>query len=266
MFGEALFSSPEWIPFAASVVAAEAAADAGHEPWALTIHKAIPAVEESLRNLARRQEAALAQIMDETADLRARLRTMAQAQQEQAARQFTVTTTVSPGNGAATVAVSKTPPSSASCTAPAPASVHGQGQGLEAPGQGPTTPPTPVTMLAQRAIVPSYKLNRDVHTIPALWKLWTVGIGGAPSIEDLDRRYGPAWRQTQAERQYYSMRKTLIDEIKERTLRAGDGDSGRVVRDMETKRLAIHPPPSLDKVIKALRATKKARAADSYSL
>jgi hypothetical protein len=90
--------------------------------------------------------------------------------------------------------------------------------------------------------------------------------GGAPSVEDLDRRYGAAWRQTQAERQYYSMRKTLIDEIKERTLRAGDGDPGRVVRAIEESRLPVHPPPSIDKVIKTLRAAKKARAADSYSL
>jgi hypothetical protein len=62
------------------------------------------------------------------------------------------------------------------------------------------------------------------------------------------------------------MRKTLIDEIKERTLRAGDGDPGRVVRAIEESRLPVHPPPSIDKVIKTLRAAKKARAADSYSL
>jgi hypothetical protein len=62
------------------------------------------------------------------------------------------------------------------------------------------------------------------------------------------------------------MRKTLIDEIKERTLRAGDRDLGHVVRAMEERRLAVHPPLSIDKVIKTLRAAKKARAADSYSL
>jgi hypothetical protein len=57
------------------------------------------------------------------------------------------------------------------------------------------------------------------------------------------------------------MRKTLIDEIKERTLRAGDGDSARVVRDMEEKRVLTKPPLSIDKVIKTLKAARKAREA-----
>ena len=178
--------------------------------------------------------------MGETADLRTRLQTITQAQQEQAARQFTVTTTVSPGNGAATTVVSTTPPLSASFTASA--SIPSLGQGPRAPilqGQGLTTPPTPITTLLQPEVTPSYKLNRDVHTIPALWRLWTVGIGGAPSVEELDQRYGSAWRQTPSERQYYSMRKTLIDEIKERTLKDGDGDPGRVVRAMEESRLSV---------------------------
>jgi hypothetical protein len=155
-------------------------------------------------------------------------------------------------NRAATVVVSKTPPLRASPPTSGPS-------GLPIPlGRGPTTPPTPLTALVRKDTVPAYKLNREIHTIPALWRLWTVGVGGALSVEELDRRHSSGWRQTPSERQYYSMRKTLIDEIKERVRMAGDSDSGRVVREMEEKRTSTKPSLSLDKVIKALKAAKKA--------
>ena len=86
-------------------------------------------------------------------------------------------------------------------------------------------------------------------------------MGGALSVDALDQQYGSEWTQTPAERQYYSMRKTLIDEIKFRVLKAGDGDSGHVVRNMEEKRLATKPPLSIDKVIQNLMAAKKTQKA-----
>ena len=57
------------------------------------------------------------------------------------------------------------------------------------------------------------------------------------------------------------MRKTLIDEIKRRTEKAGDGDFAQVVTEMEASRTSSHPPASIDKVIKALKAGIKARKA-----
>ena len=43
LFSDALFSGPDLAPFGASVVAAETAGGARHEPWALLIQKAVPA-------------------------------------------------------------------------------------------------------------------------------------------------------------------------------------------------------------------------------
>ena len=216
----------------------------------------MPAIEESLRNVVGRQELAFGKLLSETSSIKVMLEKVLLTQEEQALQEFTVTTTVSPMTRAAVVVVSKTPPlrHSPSTSDPPPKAPIRLGGAV-------TTPPTPLTSLVRRDSVPAYKLNREAQTIPALWKLWTVGIGGAPSVEELDRQYGSGWRQTSSERQYYSMRKTLIDEIKERTLRAGDGDSARVVRDMEEKRLSTKPPLSIDKVIKTLKATRKARGA-----
>ena len=81
-----------------------------------------------------------------------------------------------------------------------------------------------------------------------------MGLRGMPSVEALDAQWGSRWRQHSAERQYYSMRKVLIDEIKARTVKAG-GDWARVVEEMEGKRVIAKA--SLDKVIKALKAGRK---------
>jgi hypothetical protein len=75
----------------------------------------------------------------------------------------------------------------------------------------------PVTTLAQAVEVPRYRMSRAVQTIPELWREWTVGLQGQPSIERLDELHGPSWRSGPAaasERQFYSRRKTLITEIR----------------------------------------------------
>ena len=62
-------------------------------------------------------------------------------------------------------------------------------------------PPPPVSLGGQlppassvvsvESYVPSYRLSREVYTIPDLWREWTVGLAvGLPSIDELDRRWG----------------------------------------------------------------------------
>lgn len=169
---------------------------------------------------------AFSKVLNEASAIKAMLEKVLKAQQEQALQEFTVTTTttVSPTNMASVVVMSKTPPlSSSDAISPTltPTML------IRAPmplGGGHTMPPTPVRALVHKDVIPTYRLNREIHTIPELWRLWTEGIGGAPSVKELDRQYGSGWRQTTSERQYYSMRKTLIDEIKRRTKEACDGD------------------------------------------
>lgn len=73
------FSSLDWAPFAASVVAAEFDASLGHEPWALLIQKAMPAIAESVRNVAGRQEAASSTILSEISSIKAVLERLVKA-------------------------------------------------------------------------------------------------------------------------------------------------------------------------------------------
>ncbi len=111
IFRDALFSSTKWAPFAASVVAAEFDVSVGHERWALLVQKAMPAIEESLRNIVGRRYAAFSKVLSETSNTKAMLENVIRTQEEQARQEFTVTTTttVSPTKTASVVVVSKTP-------------------------------------------------------------------------------------------------------------------------------------------------------------
>lgn len=105
---------------------------------------------------------------------------------------------------------------------------------------------------AATAQLPSYKLSREVRTIPDLWREWTIGLAGLPSVEELDRRYGSKWRP-RGEAQYYSTRKRIIDEIRKRAGRAGD--PALAVAQMEAERLTAKV--SLDKIQKLLTRAAK---------
>ncbi|KAI9235726.1 MAG: transcriptional activator of glycolytic enzymes-domain-containing protein, partial [Podila humilis] len=57
-------------------------------------------------------------------------------------------------------------------------------------------------------------MNRQVNTVPELWKEWTVGLGpGNPSIRQLEAQYGPSWRTTSSAANFFSRRLRIINEI-----------------------------------------------------
>ena len=117
---------------------------------------------------------------------------------------------------------------------------------------GEQLPPAPPVVSAE-SYVPSYRLSREVYTIPDLWREWTVGLAvGLPSVDHLDRRWNSRWRSPK-ERQYYSTRKVIIDEVRRRAAIYGEAQA---VARMEEERLVAKA--SLDKVSKMLRAAKKA--------
>ena len=89
-------------------------------------------------------------------------------------------------------------------------------------------------MVSVESYVPSYRLSQEVYTIPDLWLEWTVGLAvGLPSIDELDHRWGTRWRSPE-ERQYYSKRKVIVDEVWRRT--ASYGEAQAVTR-MEEEQL-----------------------------
>ena len=41
---------------------------------------------------------------------------------------------------------------------------------------------------------PKYRMSRAVKTVKDLWREWTVGFRGGPSVTALDNRWGSRWR------------------------------------------------------------------------
>ncbi|KAF1977905.1 hypothetical protein BU23DRAFT_451792, partial [Bimuria novae-zelandiae CBS 107.79] len=83
--------------------------------------------------------------------------------------------------------------------------------------RSPSPSPLPVALELAPAPEPAprYRLCRAVRTVEDLWREWTEGLQGQPSIAELDRRWGNRWRAgRQSELQWYSLRLEVIKEIR----------------------------------------------------
>lgn len=242
----------EYKAFATSVLAA--ADTTRHEdPHLVAIEKAIPSVNEYLRSMTSVIQTGQAAYAASLADVTAELSQLKERMNDFLAGSFSLTFTpgrsrmLPQGFDSAGLPRQRTPPSPLDLCQPVV-------------DLGGPLPPSATVMQQQQhtavAFVPSYKLSRQVDTIPGLWREWTVGLGGLPSVTELDATYGSRWRLP-SERQYYSMRKVLIDEI---VARAGGINNAAAleaaVAGMEEERLRGRA--SLDKVIKIIKEARKA--------
>jgi len=68
-------------------------------------------------------------------------------------------------------------------------------------------------------------------------------------VEEMDRAHGTAWRKKSSLKQFYSLRKTIIEEVKRR---AGAGSERRAVEDLDRERV-MEGNKSLDWLAKEIR-------------
>lgn len=61
---------------------------------------------------------------------------------------------------------------------------------------------------------PSYRFANN-RTVSDLWREWTIGLCGNPSIQALEERWGHKWRKEQSQRAFFSRRKFIIDNIRD---------------------------------------------------
>ena len=79
--------------------------------------------------------------------------------------------------------------------------------------QGP--PPQQPPLLLEPQEPPRHSMCRSVGTVEALWREWTVGLRGQPSVGALDSRWGSRWRSGRPkEQQWYSLRLEVVREIR----------------------------------------------------
>jgi hypothetical protein len=121
--------------------------------------------------------------------------------------------------------------------------------------------PSPPIQVQERELEllepPKHRMCRAVRTVEALWREWTVGLQGHPSIEVLDRKWGNHWRAgRQSELQWYSLRLEVIREIRRLAQAQGTGEDAAMWQVSLQQQQARC---SLDQFCKLLRASRKAR-------
>ena len=103
---------------------------------------------------------------------------------------------------------------------------------------------------------PIYRMCRAVKSVRALWREWTEGLGGNPSVAALDSKWGSRWRAgRQNELQWYSLRLEVIKEIK-RVAQAQRVSEEAAMRQVNLQQEQMQC--SLDQLCKRLRAGRKA--------
>jgi Centromere DNA-binding protein complex CBF3 subunit, domain 2/Transcriptional activator of glycolytic enzymes len=103
---------------------------------------------------------------------------------------------------------------------------------------------------------PAYRMCRAVKSVRALWREWTEGLRGNPSVAALDSKWGSRWRAgRQNELQWYSLRLEVIKEIK-RVAQAQRVSEEAAMWQVNQQQERMQC--SLDQLCKRLRAGRKA--------
>ena len=68
---------------------------------------------------------------------------------------------------------------------------------------------------------PVEPLRESVASMEALLREWFEGVGGSPSVQELEERFGSRWRYTSAIRQRFYVRRKLVRWVEARAAAAG---------------------------------------------
>lgn len=230
IFKHPVFHQSEWVAFADAL---RTATEQAQEPEELTIQKVVPVIADRLVNL---QTSTLQQHELTRGDIRSeiipRLNVLqAQwddmrergfvAEHEHSTRTHTTTTLrLAPSFGSpSTAAATATEDSIPIVVAGPSGSSAGRSSSAASPSQSTAVtaalPNTSSGNIASDA-VPKFELSRSTVTVTQLWREWSQGLEGNPSVMTMDERYGTRWRTLQRDRQFYSLRKEIIQEIRVR--------------------------------------------------
>ncbi|CAD6897721.1 unnamed protein product [Tilletia laevis] len=97
-----------------------------------------------------------------------------------------------------------------------------------------------------------FEQDRTISSCVDLWREYKEGIGGAPSVEDMDKKWNARWRRLDKDRVHYKRRMIIINRIKA-VIASEKVSAERAVFLVERARLALSTPRSLDKLSKMLR-------------
>jgi hypothetical protein len=256
LFRDALFASPEYASFTTAVLAA--ADTLQHEdPHLVAIAKAIPSISERLRSITDVIQTGQASHATGLAKVNSSLNELTTKLEDFLTGSFSLTFT--PGRSRILPQGYDPVGQPRRHTPPSPLDPN-QRQRQPVVDLGGPPPVAPIALERQEPapanVAPSYRLSRQVVTVPDLWREWTIGLGGLPSVAALDAAYGSRWRSP-SERQYYSMRKVIIDEILAMAGNSLDNQEAieAAIEALEQQRVKARA--SLDKLIKVIKENRK---------
>jgi hypothetical protein len=227
LWGLALFKDPTWPSFAERVRAAEAVQE---DPAHVAIRGVVPIVADAMSAVGNRLAVGQDRLLRATlttpavtADLVADL--VRQALQDQTAELTAVLSAAAPRRSRVLVVV---PPEDVKDGV------------LEADGLQQTAAPVAAVAAAVVAApsgaldagdetrsaacpegCPVEPLRESVASMEALLREWFEGLGGSPSVQELEERFGNRWRYTAALRQRFYVRRKLVRWVEARAAAAG---------------------------------------------
>jgi hypothetical protein len=277
VFRDPVFWSPQFNAFAAKVRAA--AQESFEDDRGTAIEKVIPEVSEKLRSLTAHQlavekavERRHSEMLQEVKMLKAQIADLCQME-------YQVVTTFTPGGrlhrteqfarrqGYEASPLPPEPPrrrpltpdagppltSVSSLEAPATTTTTAAATATVAGVSSPAVLGAPAMTLARQG-PPQIRFPRTLRTVWDLYHLWRRGFAMMPSIDELERQWGSQWR-LRNERQLFSMRKVVVDEVV-RLAGARGCPEEDAVRELEKQRVE-GGNLSLDALAKRLRAARK---------
>ncbi|KAG1026790.1 hypothetical protein G6F43_014095 [Rhizopus delemar] len=79
------------------------------------------------------------------------------------------------------------------------------------------TEPSPAEQAQQaepEEIQAFYKMNREIISVTDVWREYSEGLGGNPSVQYLEEKYGTAWRKERKDSRFFSRRNEIYNGIK----------------------------------------------------
>lgn len=96
---------------------------------------------------------------------------------------------------------------------------------------------------------PSYALSRTIVTVTDLWREYSTGLTGCPSVRDLEQQFGASWRKGNESR-FFSRRNEIYKYIKDKAVKERITEE-EAAKKLEEKRR--HIGVSIDKLRKLLK-------------
>jgi hypothetical protein len=238
IFRDNVFSCEEFKDFAARV--RRTSEEAHEDSQAELIQKAMPAVADKVRGVEAELRSVKTEMLAKMSGLETEVQLLRKENHERNKAEITVITKISPYGKTRHQTVrydqrEETPTPSERQAPPLPSSSVST---LALPS---------TTGAAEKESPPQIEFPRSLHTVSELLRLWRYGLAGyMDSVDSLERQWGSEWR-LRRERQLFSMRKVIVDEVVSRSQANGwteedaarqlDGEKGQHSLDWLSKQL-----------------------------